>query len=242
MTTRASKIIKTPEDREWVIRFARQTADGTIVQFRKATRSNEQNEKMWAMLSEVSDQVVWYGEKLPPEDWKDIFTASLRHARVVPGIDKGTFVPLGMRTSQMTIEEMSNLIELMHAFGAENGVKFKEPGEAPPTSPSPEKAGGEPDPTPPATQTQAERDREQVVQFARLAISEARVNRPAEDRGKEIGMIRDAAIENIGPNAAKLISQMAEFAIAVVDGDRTADQYAEKYAAKIGKSKDWILG
>ncbi|MET3585766.1 hypothetical protein ABID21_001875 [Pseudorhizobium tarimense] len=79
------------------------------------------------MLHEVAEQVEWYGQKIDAEDWKDMFTASLRHARVVPGIDKGTFVPLGMHTSTMTIEEMSNLIELVYAFGAEHGVTFKEP-------------------------------------------------------------------------------------------------------------------
>jgi hypothetical protein len=44
----------------------------------------------------------------------------------VPGIDPGTFVPLGMRTSQMTKEEISDLLELIYAFGAERGVKFRE--------------------------------------------------------------------------------------------------------------------
>jgi hypothetical protein len=70
--------------------------------------------------------VDWYGQKLSSEDWKDVLTASLRRTRVVPGIDAGTFVPLGMRTSQMTKEEISDLLELIYAFGAERGVKFRE--------------------------------------------------------------------------------------------------------------------
>ncbi|SOC45721.1 NinB protein [Rhizobium subbaraonis] len=129
MTTRASVTINSDQDRATVARWAHQTSVGTVVTFRKKSRSTEQSAKMWAMLSEVADQVEWYGQKLEADDWKDIFTASLRHARVVPGIDKGTFVPLGMRTSTMTIEEMSNLIELIYAFGAqpEHPVVFKEP-------------------------------------------------------------------------------------------------------------------
>ncbi|MFI7843934.1 recombination protein NinB, partial [Acinetobacter baumannii] len=70
---------------------------------------------------------VWYGQKLKVEDWKNMFTASLRKASVVPGIDPGTVVPLGIHTSTMTIDEMSNMIELIYAFGAENNVTFKEP-------------------------------------------------------------------------------------------------------------------
>jgi hypothetical protein len=56
-----------------------------------------------------------------------MFTASLRKASVVPGIDPGTVVPLGIHTSTMTIDEMSNMIDLIYAFGAEDNVTFKEP-------------------------------------------------------------------------------------------------------------------
>jgi hypothetical protein len=83
-----------------------------------------QNSLLWSRLSEVASQVEWYGQKLSAEDWKDMFTASLRRTRVVPGIDPGTFVPLGMRTSDMSSEEMTNLLELIAAFGAERGVEF----------------------------------------------------------------------------------------------------------------------
>lgn len=135
MTTRQTVTINGPEDRQRIATWARNVEAGTVVTFRKKSRSSEQSAKMWAMLHEVSEQVEWYGAKLDAEDWKDVFTASLRHARVVPGIDKGTFVPLGMRTSTMTIDEMSNLIELIYAFGAdpEHPVLFKEPKEHPDT-------------------------------------------------------------------------------------------------------------
>lgn len=97
---------------------------GTRVEFREAKRSDEQNRKLWAALGDISRQVEWYGVHLSADDWKDVLTASLRKARVVPGIDAGTFVPLGMRTSEMTKQQMSDLIELIHAFGAERGVTF----------------------------------------------------------------------------------------------------------------------
>ncbi len=131
MSTRAVVTINGSEERARVAAWAQKVDIGTVVEFRKKSRSTEQSSKMWAMLGEVSAQVEWYGQKIDAEDWKDIFTASLRHARVVPGIDKGTFVPLGMRTSSMTIDEMSNLIELIYAFGSdpEHYVVFKEPQE-----------------------------------------------------------------------------------------------------------------
>lgn len=112
------------EVRQRAIRWIMAAPHGMRVEFREPKRSDDQNKKLWASLGDVSRQVEWYGTKLPPEDWKDMFTASLRKARVVPGIDAGTFVPLGMRTSDMTKKEMSELLELIMAFGAERGVVF----------------------------------------------------------------------------------------------------------------------
>jgi hypothetical protein len=100
--------------------------DGTYsVTFAEASkRSIEQNSLLWGLLSDVSRQVDWYGQKLTPENWKDIFSASLRKSKVVPGVD-GNFVVLGQRTSKMTKKEFSDLLELIQAFGAEHGVKFE---------------------------------------------------------------------------------------------------------------------
>jgi len=103
----------------------RQAPEDYVCEIRKRTRSLDQNAKMWAMLGEISCQVDWYGRKLTSEDWKDVFTAALKKMDVVPGIDGG-FVALGQSTSSMTISEMSDVIELMYAFGAKNNVKFND--------------------------------------------------------------------------------------------------------------------
>jgi hypothetical protein len=94
------------------------------VTFKEATRSLEANAAMWAKLSEISEQVVWYGKKLSAEDWKTVLTASLRQTRVVPTIDGDGFVPLGMSTSKMSVKEMSALLDLIDAFAAQQGVVF----------------------------------------------------------------------------------------------------------------------
>lgn len=188
MSTREAVVINTPADREKVVRWARGVSDGTIVEFRKSTRSHEQNAKMHAMLGEVSDQVVWYGQKLKVEDWKNMFTASLRKASVVPGIDPGTVVPLGIHTSSMTIDEMSNMIELIYAFGAQNDVTFKDPkqdntpsDDTPSTASSSADAGNTPvdeagaDDTP-ASDAPASIDHEirrHFIDFARKALKTA---------------------------------------------------------------------
>ena len=90
------------------------------------TRSTAQNRRLWAMLADIAEQVEWHGQKLVAEDWKHIFSAALKRTRVCPGIDGG-FVVLGQSTSQMTRAEMAELQELMEAFGAERGVRFRAP-------------------------------------------------------------------------------------------------------------------
>lgn len=91
-------------------------------------RNLDQNARMWAMLRDVSEQVEWYGNRLTDEDWKNLFTAVLKDQRTVPGINGG-FVVMGLSTSRMTKGEMSELIELMFAFGAERGVVWSDPQE-----------------------------------------------------------------------------------------------------------------
>ena len=126
---RAIVEIKGQAERNLIARWALDTQNvpaGTTVEFRAPRRSLDQNALMWSLVGQISKQVDWYDQKLSSEDWKDVLTASLRRTRVVPGIDAGTFVPLGMRTSQMTKEELSELLELIYAFGAERGVHFRE--------------------------------------------------------------------------------------------------------------------
>lgn len=88
-------------------------------------RSNSQNALLWSRLSEVAEHVEWHGQHLSAEDWKDVFTASLKAQRVVPGIDSG-FVMVGSSTSKMSVAEMGDLLELIVAFGIEKGVEFND--------------------------------------------------------------------------------------------------------------------
>lgn len=99
--------------------------DGFVVEVKEPTRSLAQNALLWSLLNQVSQSVIWYGKKLTSEDWKAVFTASLKNQQVVPGIDSG-FVVLGQSTSKMTKAQLSELTELILAFGAQHNVEFKE--------------------------------------------------------------------------------------------------------------------
>jgi len=81
---------------------------------------------LWRLLTELSKAIPWEvngkSVMLQPSDWKDIITASLRQEkRMARGIEGG-FVMLGRSTSVMTISHMSELIEFILQFAAEQGV------------------------------------------------------------------------------------------------------------------------
>lgn len=95
-----------------------------MVMIKESTRSLDQNSKLWALLTDVSRQVEWYGRKLNPEDWKHVFSSALRKQDVVPNIDGNGFVVLGQSTSKMSKREFSDLVELIYSFGAQHEVKW----------------------------------------------------------------------------------------------------------------------
>jgi len=110
--------------RERACQAIREAPEGYEVRIKEPTRNLEQNARLWASLTDVSKQVEWYGKKLSPEDWKHVFSSSLKKLEVVPNLDGTGFVALGQSTSKMSKRELSDLLELIYAFGAERGVTF----------------------------------------------------------------------------------------------------------------------
>lgn len=94
-----------------------------VLTIEQEKRSQEQNQLMWSVLTDLSRQVMWHGQKLTKDEYKDLLTAGLKKQRAIPGIDGG-FVVLGSSTSKMTKQEMTDLITLAHAFGDEREVKW----------------------------------------------------------------------------------------------------------------------
>lgn len=101
------------------------------VEVKRATRSTEQNNLLWSLLTDLSQQCEWAVDgqmvKLSPEDVKHILTAGLkRHQRMARGIDGGLVI-LGQSTRRMTVAEMAELITLGHAYGDSQGVRWSRP-------------------------------------------------------------------------------------------------------------------
>lgn len=123
--SRATIVLTSQAERNKAANWVHQAPSGTRVTFKASKRSLPQNDRFWAMATDVAQQVNWHGRRLTPDEWKLIFLDALnREVRMVPNIDGTGFVDLGRRSSDLSKSEMSDLIELVFAFGTKHRVKF----------------------------------------------------------------------------------------------------------------------
>jgi hypothetical protein len=123
--SRALVVLTCPASREKAAKWCMTAAAGSRVEFKSPKRTIPQNDRMWAMLTDIASQLAWHGVKLSPGDWKLIFLDALkREMRMVPNIDGNGFVNLSRSSSDLSKGEMSDLQELIAAFGAQHGVKL----------------------------------------------------------------------------------------------------------------------
>jgi hypothetical protein len=117
--------IRNKADRERASRMLAAAPFGTRLSFKGEKRSLDQNSMMWACLTDVAQQLRWHGVILRPDDWKLIFLDALkRELRMVPNLDGTGFVNLGRSSSDLSKDEMADLITLIIAFGEDHGVTF----------------------------------------------------------------------------------------------------------------------
>jgi len=101
---------------------------GAVLNIREATRSSDQNAKMWAMISDIS-RAKPEGRTHTAETWKCLFMAACGHAvQFEMGLDGRPF-PIGFSSSALNKAEMSDLIETIHEYGARHEVRWSEPAE-----------------------------------------------------------------------------------------------------------------
>lgn len=100
-----------------------------VVNIREATRTGDQNAKLWAMLSDVS-RAKPQGRLHTSDQWKAIFMHSCGHKAVfIEDLDNESFLCLGFKSSKLTKAQMSELIECIYEYGARHGVPWSEPHE-----------------------------------------------------------------------------------------------------------------
>jgi hypothetical protein len=119
-------ILSNPVARAQFKRLADLAPHGAVGNIREPRRTTDQNDKMWAMLSDIS-RAKPEGRTLPTHKWKALFMDAIGiPADWEPGLSGGV-VNVGYRSSRLTKAQMSDLIEQMYAYGAEHGVEWTEP-------------------------------------------------------------------------------------------------------------------
>lgn len=121
-------ILRTRQDRGRAVRWIENAPDGTVVEFKQKGRSNDQNSIFWSLLTQVTAQRPTHnGVKMSAVLWKAVFLQALGAELIMlPNLDGDGLFPFGHRSSKLTVSEMSNAIELILAWGAMNGVTFRE--------------------------------------------------------------------------------------------------------------------
>ena len=123
MKRRTTITIKGAADRDRARRWIDLAPIGARFEFKGEQRTLDQNERMWAMLADLSTQLRWHGRALTKEDWKLLFMDALdREYGAVLSLDGTGFVSLGKASSDLSIAEASDMIELIYAFGAQHAV------------------------------------------------------------------------------------------------------------------------
>ena len=119
-------ILRGPAQRSLAKRFIDAAPPDAVVNVREATRTNDQNSRMWAMLSDVSRSKP-EGRRHTPEVWKCLMMSACGHAvQFEMGLD-GTPFPIGFRTSRLSKRQMADLITFIFAHGDTHGVEWSEP-------------------------------------------------------------------------------------------------------------------
>lgn len=128
--SRALLIIRDDTQRNRAVEWCKKAPVGTRIEFKQERRSTEQNDRMWAMLTDIAAQAMHAGRKFSPDQWKVLMMhACGREVQFLPALDGSTFIPWGQRSSDLSKAEMSELMEFMTAWGSQNGVVFSSPRE-----------------------------------------------------------------------------------------------------------------
>lgn len=119
--------------REKAIEAISDAVASSRVDIKGPQRSTSQNSALWAMLTDLSEQLQWNGQTMTPDDFKIVMLDALRRyygeeMRVVPNSDRSGWVQLdGRSSSDLSHDEMRDLLTIIRAFGDQHSVEWSEP-------------------------------------------------------------------------------------------------------------------
>lgn len=103
-----------------------------VIEVRPGSRKRtvDQNARIHAMLNDIADQCDLNGHYYPMHVWKRLCVAQWlketgERPLLLPSIDGSEIVVIYEKTSKLNTKQCADFIEWLFAFGAEQGVKWK---------------------------------------------------------------------------------------------------------------------
>ena len=121
-----TQVLWSPQARIKAKRLIDAAPHNAVVTIKPEKRSNDQNAKMWAMLTDVSAAKP-EGRAATPETWKQLFMHALGFEVAFEMGLNGQPFPTGFRSSRFTKQQMSDFIEFIYEYGARHNIKWTEP-------------------------------------------------------------------------------------------------------------------
>jgi len=112
--------------RDYASRALAAAPDNAVASITVPKRTVPRNDKMWAMLTDVM-KAKPEGRMWTKETWKAAFMQSLGHqCQFAEGLDGSGPFPVGFRSSNLTVGQMRDLIEVIYEYGSRHNVEWKE--------------------------------------------------------------------------------------------------------------------
>ena len=117
-------MILTSQNRDIAKQLVETAEDGMILELRKPKRSLEQNRYYWAVLTDISEQVV-PGRSYEPSVWHEYLRALFLPERMVE-LPDGSVKMVEDSTSELRVNEFTEYLEKVIKWSAEHEVKLSE--------------------------------------------------------------------------------------------------------------------
>lgn len=103
-----------------------------VIELRQVSKTRQQEEKYHAMIGDIAKQAMHLGCKWASDDWKRLMLDQFArdtgktHGKVIPNLDKSGVVEVGIQSRKFTKAQAIEFIEWLQAWGAQNGITFKD--------------------------------------------------------------------------------------------------------------------
>jgi hypothetical protein len=117
-------MILTSNNRDIAKQLVETADDGMVLEIRKPKRSLEQNRYYWAILSDISEQVV-PGKDYEPSIWHEYLRALFLPERMIE-LPDGSVKMIEASTAELRKDEFTQYLEKVIKWALEHEVTFSE--------------------------------------------------------------------------------------------------------------------